>query len=156
VRDTPDVIELTADDCQRILTDGRIAHIACTSQGEPYVTPMSFVMIEGDFYFRTGPGRRVDGLRSAPRACIEVTILREGDAWESVVFWGTSRFIDDPTERSRVVEALLHKYHTDTVLGASTPSIVPTDLPIVAVTPESVTGRASGGGLTSKTRPGRL
>jgi nitroimidazol reductase NimA-like FMN-containing flavoprotein (pyridoxamine 5'-phosphate oxidase superfamily) len=156
VRDTPDVIELTAEDCERILTEGRIAHIASTSQGEPYVTPMSFVMIDDDLFFRTGPGRRVDALRASPRACIEVTILREGDAWESVIFWGEARFIDDPAERATIVAALLHKYHTDTVLGASTPSIVPTDLPIVGITPEDVAGRASGGGLTSKTRPGRL
>ena len=150
------MIELTAEDCERILAEGRIAHIACTSQGEPYVTPMSFVMLDGDLFFRTGPGRRVDALRAAPRACVEVTILREGDAWESVIFWGDTRFIDDPPERSTIVAALLHKYHTDTVLGASTPSIVPTELPIVGITPEGVAGRASGGGLTSKTRPGRL
>lgn len=150
------MIDLTTEDCERILNDGRIAHIACTAQGQPYVTPMSYVMIEGDLYFRTGTGRRVDALRASPRSCIEVTILREGDAWESVVFWGDARFIEDPDTRSEVVAALLRKYHSETALGSSTPSILPTEYPIVAITPESVTGRASGGGLTSKTRPGRL
>lgn len=155
-RDNPYVIDLSAEECQRILADGRVAHIAHTSDGQPYVTPMSYVMVDGDFYFRTGTGRRVDAIRANPRSCVDVTILREGEAWESVVFWGDARFIDDPDERSRVVAALLRKYHTETAMGSPSPSMLPVEHPIVAITPESITGRASGGGLTTKTRPGRL
>ncbi len=156
MRDTAAVIELSAADCERILGEGRVAHIAHASDGQPYVTPMSYVMVEGDLYFRTGIGRRVDAIRANPRSCIEVTILRDGEAWESVVFWGDARFIDDPDERSRVVAALLSKYHSETALGSPSPSMLPVEYPIVAITPESITGRASGGGLTTKTRPGRL
>ena len=150
------MIDLTADECERILAEGRVAHIACSSEGQPYVTPMSYVIVDGDFYFRTGTGRRDDAIRANPRCCIDVTILREGEAWESVVFWGDARFIDDPEERSSVVAALLSKYHSDSAMGSPSPSTLPVEHPIVAITPESVTGRASGGGLTSKTRPGRL
>lgn len=150
------MIHLTPAECTRILTDGRIAHIACESNNEPYVTPMSFVRIGEEFYFRTGEGRRVDALRAKPRVCIEVTILRESDDWESVIFWGNARFVDDPRERSDVVAALLHKYHAESALSTSTPAPLSGLLPIVAVTPEDITGRASGGGFTAKTRPGRL
>lgn len=150
------MIDLTVEECRRILAEGRIAHIACTSEGEPYVTPMSYVIIEGDLYFRTGPGRRVNALREQPHVCVEVTILRGGDAWESALFWGRARFVEDSTTRSEVVAALLRKYHTESALGASTPSVLPKEHPIVAITPQRLTGRASGGGLTPKTRPGRL
>ena len=156
MRDTSDVIHLTPAECTEILANGRIAHIACESNGEPYVTPMSFVRIGEEFYFRTGEGRRVDALRSNPRVCIEVTILREGDAWQSVVFWGNATFVDEPNERADVVAALLQKYHSETALGMSTPAPLAGQLPIVAITPEDITGRASGGGFTAKTRPGRL
>ncbi len=156
MRDTSAVIELSAADCERILGEGQVAHIAHASDGQPYVTPMSYVMVEGDLYFRTGIGRRVDAIRADSRSCIEVTILRDGEAWESVVFWGDARFIDDPDERSRVVAALLSKYHSETAVGSPSPSMLPVEYPIVAITPESITGRASGGGLKTKTRPGRL
>lgn len=156
LRDNRHVIDLSAEECARVLSEGRIAHIGCNSQGEPYVTPMSYVVVDGDLYFRTGPGRRTEALRSDPRSCVEITILREGDAWESVMFWGDARFIEDPDQQARVVGELLRKYHSESALGSSSPSILPAEHPIVVITPESLTGRASGGGLGSKTRPGRL
>lgn len=150
------MIDLTPQECERILTEGYIAHIGVLSNGEPYVTPMSYVLLNGDLHFRTGPGRRVEALRAHPRCCVEITILRESDAWESVLFWGDARFIDEPEHRSDVVAAILHKYHTESPLGSSSPSFLPEEHPIVAITPEALTGRASGRGLGRQTRPGRL
>lgn len=150
------MIDLTPDECTRVLDQGYVAHIGVVSDGEPYVTPMSYVMLDGDLYFRTGPGRRVQALRAHPRCCIEITILRQEDGWESVMFWGDARFIDEPNERSNVVAAILRKYHTESPLGSSSPAFLPQEHPMIAITPEAVTGRASGRGLGPETRPGRL
>jgi nitroimidazol reductase NimA-like FMN-containing flavoprotein (pyridoxamine 5'-phosphate oxidase superfamily) len=150
------VIDLETSECLRVLDEGYVAHIGVLSAGVPYVTPMSYVMIDGTLYFRTGPGRRVDALREEPICCVEVTILREDDAWESVLFWGEARFIDEPNHRSDVVAALLSKYHTESPLGSSSPSFLPKEHPIVAIEPTEVTGRASGIALGRQTRPGRL
>lgn len=156
MRDTEQVIDLTPEECQRILEHGYIAHIGVVSDGEPYVTPMSYVLVGGSVCFRTGPGKRVTALRESPRCCVEITILREGDAWESVLFWGDARFIEEPNQRADVVAALLRKYHTESPLGSSSPSFLPKEHPIVAITPESLAGRASGRDFSNKTRPGRL
>jgi hypothetical protein len=150
------VIDLTPQECQRILNDGYIAHIGVMSESEPYVTPMSYVMVNGDLAFRTGPGKRVEALRSSPHCCVEITILREGGAWESVLFWGDARFVEDLNGRADIVAALLHKYHTESPLGSLSPSFLPAEHPIIAITPDRVTGRASGRDFTAKTRPGRL
>lgn len=150
------MIDLTPEECERILDEGYIAHIGVVSDGEPYVTPMSYVMLDGDLLFRTGTGRRADALRRSPLCCVEVTILREGDAWESALFWGDARFIEEPDTRAEVVAALLHKYHSESPLGSSNPSILPEEHPIIAITPERLTGRASGRGLSAESRPGRL
>jgi nitroimidazol reductase NimA-like FMN-containing flavoprotein (pyridoxamine 5'-phosphate oxidase superfamily) len=150
------VIDLETTECLRVLDEGYVAHIGVISGGLPYVTPMSYVFIDDTVFFRTGPGRRADALREEPLCCVEVTILREDDAWESVLFWGEARFVDDPNERSNVVAALLHKYHTEAPLGSSSPSFLPTEHPIIAIEPSELTGRASGRALGRQTRPGRL
>lgn len=150
------MIDLTIEESRQILQQGHVAHIGVIYEGEPYVTPMSYVMIDGDLHFRTGPGKRADALRGEPRCCVEVTILKEGTAWESVLFWGDARFIEDPNRRSDVVAALLRKYHTDRPIASSSGSFLPEEHPIIAITPERITGRASGRDFSPKTRPGRL
>lgn len=150
------MIDLTPEECARVLEEGYVAHIGVVSDGVPYVTPMSYVILGGEVCFRTGPGRRVEALRTDPRCCVEVTILRESDTWESVLFWGSARFIDEPGERSEVVAAILHKYHTESPLGSSSPPFLPKEHPIIAIRPEDLTGRASGRELGQQTRPGRL
>ena len=149
------MIELDAERCWEILEKGRIAHIGCLWNGEPYVTPMSYVVIDGTVYFRTRPGRRVDALKADPRACVEVSILRNDSDWDSVVFWGTVEFVTDPNREAEVIAGLLRKYE-EPVLGISRPKILFREYPVMAITPERMTGRASGGGLTGRTLPGRL
>lgn len=150
------MIDLSPEEAQQVLEDGYFAHVACAVNDEPYVTPMSYAMIDGVFYFRTGEGRRTDVLRRNPSVCIEVTRLKEGNAWESAIFWGEAVFIDDLDTRASVVQALLQKYHDETPFASSSPSPLEEVLPIVSVAPERLTGRASGGGFGAKTRPGRL
>jgi nitroimidazol reductase NimA-like FMN-containing flavoprotein (pyridoxamine 5'-phosphate oxidase superfamily) len=117
---------------------------------------MSFVMLGGDFVFRTGTGRRLTGLRSDPRVCVEVSRPREDTGWESVLLWGRARLVDDPRLEAEAVAALLAKYHSESALGFSAPAIYPEERPVMAISPERVTGRASGAGLSAATRPGRL
>lgn len=150
------MIELTADRCRTILEEGRVAHIAQIDGDAPYVTPMSYVLLGEDLVFRTGPGRRLEALRRDPRVCIEVSQPREDTGWESVIVRGQARLITDPRREQEAIAALLAKYHSESALGFSAPAVYPEERPVVAVTPEETTGRASGGGLSTSTRPGRL
>jgi len=150
------MIELNADQCREILEQGRVAHIAQIDGGAPYVTPMSYVMLGGDLVFRTGEGRRLEALRRDPRVCVEVSRPREDTGWESVMVRGRARFVTDSRLEEEAIAALLAKYHGESALGFSVPAVYPEERPVVAVTPEETTGRASGGGLSAATRPGRL
>lgn len=149
------MIELSREHCRQVLDAGRVAHVACVSRGQPYVTPLSYVMLGDDFVFRTLPGRRIDSLEVDPRVCVEVTLLFDDDGeWQSVVFWGDARTVNDPAAKSAVVTAFLRKYQTPPLGGAGPPSLA--GYRTVAITPEHMTGRASGEGLTPRLRPGRL
>jgi nitroimidazol reductase NimA-like FMN-containing flavoprotein (pyridoxamine 5'-phosphate oxidase superfamily) len=148
--------DLTAEQCLKVLEEGTVAHLAVVSDGEPYVTPLSYVIIDGDLLFRTVPGRRIDALAADPHVCVEVTTTKEDGGWESIVFWGEARFVEDDRIHADVVAALLAKYHTESALGFSSPSVFPEERTLVAITPERMTGRASGEGFSAPTRPGRL
>lgn len=148
------MIDLTEEGCQRVLADGRIAHLGCISQGEPYVTPLSYVKIGDTLFIRTAPGRRVDAMREHPHVCIDVTIL-EGTHWESVILWGEAEEIVDEHRQAEVLSALLRKYGEEP-LSTSTPRVLPRDNPVFAITPTAMTGKASGMGFSDRTRPGRV
>ncbi|NQV06736.1 pyridoxamine 5'-phosphate oxidase family protein, partial [bacterium] len=147
---------LTPRECADVLERGQVAYIGVISNGEPYVTPMSYVVHNGDVVFRTAAGRRVDAMQENPRVCVTISGDRDGHGWESIVFWGDARFIDEPAERSEIVAGLLAKYHTESAFSGSTPSVLSEERFVAAITPEILTGRSSGGGFTPPTRPGRL
>jgi nitroimidazol reductase NimA-like FMN-containing flavoprotein (pyridoxamine 5'-phosphate oxidase superfamily) len=143
----------------QFLEDAMVAHIGVIADGEPYVTPMSFV-VDGDrLLFRTKPGRRLEAINANPLVCIEVSYFDEvtGD-WISVVVKGkATERMDEPT-MTRAIELLLKKYAA--VLGsplghggiqamASFPHVI--EVPL-----RNISGLTSGSGFSHRTRPGRL
>ncbi|HSM02911.1 MAG TPA: pyridoxamine 5'-phosphate oxidase family protein [Acidimicrobiia bacterium] len=147
--------DLTVDECLRLLDEGRVAHVACIAEGQPYVTPMSYVMLGGLIHFRTALGRRVDALRRDPRLSISVASLGEGGSWRSVLVAGLARIIEDPAVEADVIAALIHKYG-ESPLAFSRPAVLPKARPVVAVDPSETTGRASGDPLGPGIHPGRV
>jgi nitroimidazol reductase NimA-like FMN-containing flavoprotein (pyridoxamine 5'-phosphate oxidase superfamily) len=136
-----------------------VAHIGVVADGEPYVTPMSFVVDSDRILFRTKPGRRFEAIESSPTVCIEASRFDEetGD-WTSVIVRGHATERSDDETTARAIELLLEKY--ESVLGsplghgglqpmASFPHVI--EVPI-----EEITGMTSGSGFSMRTRPGRL
>lgn len=141
------------------LGNAMVAHLGVVDDGEPYVTPMSFVVDGRRLLFRTKPGKRFEAIEDHPRVCVEVSSFDEesGD-WVSVVVKGTAvERTDDPTA-SRAVEMLLEKYAA--VLGSplGTGGLQPmASFPhVLEVSIDEITGMTSGRGFSYRTRPGRL
>lgn len=149
--------ELAPEECWEVLRAGRVAHVAVVADDEPYVTPLSYVVLGGAFLFRSGPGRRASAIEAGGRVCVEVTHLEEGGCWRSVLFWGAPGVVDDPARHAEVVAALLAKYPDETAPGFSAPASFPEERRVVEIIPERMTGRSGrGDGTTPGTRPGRL
>lgn len=150
---------ITNAQCLRLLAEEPVAHMGVISDGEPYVTAISFVHYQDSIYFRTGPGRRLTALEEGNRVCIEVSRYSsdEGD-WESVLVWGAGNVVEDPGLEADVIGLLLVKYREvfGTALAFSKPTpLAPTEV-VVEVPVDEMTGRASGAGFAPATRPGRL
>jgi len=105
--------------------------------------------------FRTVARRRIEAIKANPRVCVEVTCNDESGR-ESVILWGEARFLDETSVRADVIAALLSKYQSESVLGLSPPAGYLQEKLVVAIRPDEITGKSSGSGLHTETRPGRI
>jgi hypothetical protein len=151
--------ELPAARVDQLLDSARFAHIAVVSDGDPYVSPLSFVRFEDSLYFRCTQGERIEALRAHPRASV------------SIVEFDDETGEDDHTEDA-VVVLFLDKYRDYTpALGSGprlhtfddagigwigTAEVPPGDAVLFSLEMGEVTGRTSGRWMTPGTRPGRL
>jgi nitroimidazol reductase NimA-like FMN-containing flavoprotein (pyridoxamine 5'-phosphate oxidase superfamily) len=146
-------------EAMQFLTESMVAHIGVVTDGEPYVTPMSFVVEGNRVLFRTKPGKRFEAIEANPVVCIEVSQFDSatGD-WTSVVVRGRARERTDDETTALAISLLLEKYYAvvGTPLGhgglqpmASFPHVI--EVPI-----DEISGMNSGRGFSYRTRPGRL
>lgn len=143
-----------------VLRSAPVAHLGLIEGDRPYVTPMSFVMLDDQIVFRTMAGRKLDALRANPNVCVEASQFdAETGHWKSVIVRGTAVEIDDDDVKARTVSQLFRKY--DEIMGSPlSPSagLQPLKgLPhVIIVDMDEITGMSSGQGWSVRTRPGRL
>lgn len=136
-----------------------VAHIGVIADGEPYVTPLSFV-VEGDrLLFRTKAGRRLRAIEENPIVSVEASLYdEETGEWTSVIAKGRAAETSDPAIKEVALEGLYAKYRQ--VLGspltrggaqplATLPHVVVVDI-------EEISGMSSSGPFSIPTRPGHL
>lgn len=141
------------------LEESSVAHIGVVIDGEPYVTPMSFVVLGDRILFRTKPGRRFSGIEQNPVVSIEASKFDdESGDWTSVIVKGTASVVNDDETIQATLSGLFDKYRQ--VLGSplSRGGIQPSaSFPhVVAVQMEEISGMSSSGPFSVRTRPGRL
>lgn len=158
------MLETLADDrCWLELAGIELGHLAVISNGEPYITPLSFVAIAptdtspGTVRFRTVTGRRMAAMKEGARVCIEAADVNQSTgAWISVLAWGHIRNEISQLDEQDTIAALLRKYHTgkEDPFRLPAPSLVEPEVVIIDI--DTISGRASGSGLRPGLRPGRL
>jgi len=136
-----------------------VAHIGVVNHGEPYVTPMSFVMAGDKILFRTKPGRRFVPVEQNPVVSIEVSSYDPeiGD-WASVIVEGIAPETNDEVTLSLTVEKFYEKYREIPGSPLGTGGIQPLSAfpHVVVVKVDEISGMVSSGGLGMTTRPDRL
>jgi hypothetical protein len=131
-RESDQVEQLDLDGCRRLLGADNLGRLAVVARGRVEVFPVNYLVWEGDVYFRTAPGSKLDAVGKNPRVAFEVDGRRRRRVW-SVVVHGTARTIGD-----------------EELVQSSRISRLPTDLPgtktrYVQIEADEVTGRAFSG-----------
>jgi uncharacterized protein len=96
--------ELSPERIEELLRTAIVGRIACcghgqTGDGRPYLVPLAYGYDGDAVYAHSGPGRKLDLMRSEPRVTFEVDEATASDRWRSVIAEGTFEEIDDPQQR---------------------------------------------------------
>jgi nitroimidazol reductase NimA-like FMN-containing flavoprotein (pyridoxamine 5'-phosphate oxidase superfamily) len=96
--------KLSAEGIEALLRTAIVGRIACcghglTGDGRPYLVPLAFGYDGDAVYAHSGPGRKLELMRSEPRVTFEVDEAEASDRWRSVIAEGTFEEIDDPRQR---------------------------------------------------------
>ena len=148
--------ELTPHQCLELLRGEKVGHLAVISEGIPYVTPCSFVVLDSAIAMRVAEGRRVRAIRENPVASFEVSEynMDTGD-WSSVIVEGSMEIVEDDATIQNVIAGLLAKYRpvVSTMAGQVMPML---NEVVIQLNISTMTGRSSGSFFSMRTRPGRL
>jgi len=121
----------------------------------PYVLPMNFGYAHGVVYLHSAPeGKKVDILRNNNRVCLAFSTDHElrhqnedvacsySMKYRSVLIYGKVEFIDDPTEKRRVLNILMKQYTGRDDFKYNDPAI--NNVLVYKVVAEKMEGRAYG------------
>lgn len=87
--------ELTAVECAALVEGQRLARLACSQDGQPYVVPIYYVYAQACAYAFTMPGRKLDMMRANANVALLVEDEGEGRLWRSVVAEGRFEELPD-------------------------------------------------------------
>lgn len=101
---------LDEDEAWEVLQRGRVGHLGCVDQGEPYVVPINYLIADNCVYSHSLPGRKISAMRAHPRACLQVDQILDDFHWRSVIAFGAFEEITNQGERNRVLRQLLEHF----------------------------------------------
>lgn len=150
---------ITEAEAREFLEGSSVVHMGVIADGEPYVTPMSFVLDGDRLLFRTKPGRRWDAIADGAVVSLEASDFHpETGDWMSVIVKGTATVVTDEATVQLTHDMLTHKYQD--AIGPLISRGVRPELPgttfVFRVPIEEISGRVSARGFSFRTKPGRL
>src|SRR4029453_14563711 len=101
---------LSEAEARELIADNKIGRLGCVDNGEPYVVPVNYVFEEGSIYSHSLPGRKIEALRTHPRACLQVDEIADDFNWRSVIAYGDFDEIRISSERRSILSKLLARF----------------------------------------------
>jgi len=143
------IIDLTKDECEKILASLNYAHLGCCDGDEPCVVPVTYVYHGGFFYDFTHEGKKIDILRKNGNMCMQVERVKSEFEWESVMCWGKFEEVKEEAAIQEI-KLLLAEQHGKALLSNQEAPFSPMLLPdpddkavvIYRMQPYRITGRA--------------
>lgn len=93
-----------------VIREGKLGRLGCIDGGEPYVVPINYVLDERSIYSHSLPGKKIDALRSNPRACLQVDHIDNEFQWRSAIAFGTYEEIKVPDQRRQILTKLVNRF----------------------------------------------
>lgn len=104
------ITRLNEEEARALLTASRVGRLGCVYDGGPYVVPINYVLDGESIYVHSLQGRKLQALRTNPKACLQVDRVIDAYHWSSVIAFGTYEEVTDPNERDDAVRRLLTRF----------------------------------------------
>ena len=115
-------------EAERILRAGRVAHVAYTLEGQPYVIPFSYDYADGAIYLHGAPASRtLKSLRGGMDVAIEITLLdgliasRDAEShsmnYRTAVVYSRAERVTDVAEKRAILERMTLRYFPGRTVG---------------------------------------
>jgi nitroimidazol reductase NimA-like FMN-containing flavoprotein (pyridoxamine 5'-phosphate oxidase superfamily) len=101
---------LNQNETWEVLRRGKVGHLACVDQNEPYVVPINYLVDEGSVYSHSLPGRKISAMRAHPRACLQVSQIYDDFHWRSAIAFGSFEELSEQAERNSILRKLLERF----------------------------------------------
>ena len=79
---------MTREASNELLARAKVGRLACAHEGQPYITPMSFIYEADCLYSFSTVGQKVTWMRANPLVCVETEELVNRQNWASVIVFG--------------------------------------------------------------------
>ena len=118
-----------AEEAERILRAGRVAHVAYSLDGQPYVIPFTYDYADGAIYLHGAPASRtLKSLRGGMDVAIEVTLLdgliasRDAEShsmnYRAVVVYSRAERVTNMAEKRAILERMTLRYFPGRTVGS--------------------------------------
>lgn len=115
---------MSMDDAWSLLRCLEVGRLGVISDGEPYVIPLNYAVIDDCIYFHSATtGRKIAAIQDSPRVCFladEMIGIKKGQTacdfgtfYRSAVAWGEAVVVESTEEKLSALGALLLKYGGD-------------------------------------------
>ena len=75
-----------------------LGRLACSREGQPYITPMYLVSQANYLYGFSTRGQKIDWMRQNPRVCVEFEEIVSAQDWATVIVLGSYEELPDTPE----------------------------------------------------------
>lgn len=89
------VTEMDRAQCLDLLREQRHGRLACVSDGQPYVVPVTYAADGDNLYGFSLEGRKIEWMRQNPKVCMQVDAFGEAREWRSVIAYGRYEELPD-------------------------------------------------------------
>ena len=100
---------LSVAEAREVISSGKVGRLGCVDRGEPYVVPINYLCEDRFIYSHSLPGRKIDVMRSHPRACLQVDRIDDELHWRSAIAFGNFEEVRTK-DREVIMSKMLLRY----------------------------------------------
>ncbi|MCB0382908.1 MAG: pyridoxamine 5'-phosphate oxidase family protein [Psychroserpens sp.] len=141
---------LDKEDCELLLKQNYIGHLAYIFKDKPYVIPITYYYEDHRIICYSGEGHKIDAMRKHAPVALEVSDIESVDHWQSIAVHGRYEEYEGSTAKALlhsfslgIKDIILKKEHRGlSFISEFSAKIANNDMPIVFVIHvEEITGK---------------